>query len=229
MTYDASRNGNPFLPGSIQGATSSPAIDDVLAYVAQRTALGLRVCMPARVVNVRSPQYVDLQPTIKQRIFKNLADYPVVTGALVSMPVGGDYAMTLPLAPGDTGLLICADRALDAYVAGDGYTPSDPASQRCHNLTDAIFLPGLVPLAKQTQPTTDMVLRNGQAQVALQKTGTVSITNAQNELVDLLCQLVQKLVTAQVLTAFGPSAFLASDIAAFTQLLAKFQSFRKAP
>lgn len=227
MSYDARSNANPFLPGAVQGAASNPGLDDVLAYVSHRTALGLRVCMPARVVNVRSPQYVDLQPTIKQRVFTELKDYPVVAGALVSMAVGGDYAVTLPLAVGDTGLLICADRSLDAYVAGDGYKPSDPASERCHNLTDAIFVPGLVPLAKQTPPTTDLVVRNGQAQVALQKTGTVSISNAQNELVDLLCQVVQKLVTAQVLTAFGPSPLLASDQIAFGQLLAKLQTFKK--
>jgi hypothetical protein len=225
----SNNEGNPFLPGAVQDGSSSPSLDDVLAYVSRATALSIRVCLPAKVVKVRGPQHVDLKPLIRQQVYGTPADYPIIAGALVSMPVGGSYALTVPLAIGDTGLLLCCDRSLDAYTGSNGVTPVDPADQRCHNLTDAIFLPGLVPLSKQTAPTTDMVLRNGQAALALQKTGTVSISNAQNELIDLLCQLLDVLKDVKIVGSLGPGTFSVLDVASLTKLSLQFKSFKKGP
>ena len=219
MTYDASNNANPYDPTTFTRGNIVPSLADVFAMAAHRTSLDLRVCMPCKVDKVLGPQFVDVKPLLRQQIFEASVEYPVVTGVLVCMPVSAGYALRLPIQKGDTGILLCCDRALDAYIASDGSAPADPASERHHELTDGIFIPGLVPVAKQTDPTTDMVLQNGKASLHLQKNGTVTFSNGQNELMAQLCKMAQQLTalsnalaTAQVLTALGPAPFLASTV-----------------
>lgn len=180
-------------------AFRTPSLDDVFAAASQQQALRLRVCMPAKVVEVHGPQHVDVLPLLRQRVRDVVLDYPVVTGALVCMPVGGDFRLSWALKPGDTGVMLCADRSLDAYAASDGTTPVDPADARAHQLTDAIFIPGLLPHAKQTEATDDMVLANGRAVIRLDKAGKFSIGNGATDLlaqVQMLSQQVSDLAKA---------------------------------
>ena len=59
------------------------------------------------------------------------------------------FLLTVPIQPGDTGLLVIPDRGLDNFLqAGDVAAPpfyGDPTliQPRGHSLTDAIFIPGL--------------------------------------------------------------------------------------
>lgn len=206
-------------------AFRTPSLEDVFEVAAEQQALKLRVCMPAKVVAVHGAQHVDVLPLLRQRVRSVVLDYPVVTGALVCMPVGGDFRLSWALKPGDTGVMLCADRSLDAYAASDGTKPVDPADARAHQLTDAIFIPGLLPHAKQTEATDDMVLANGQMTLRLQKAGTLTASNGTNELMALLVKTAQQLAsladnlaTSQVLTALGPAPFLASNILSFKQV-----------
>lgn len=221
MTYFADSTTDELL------GQSTPGLDDVVADAVRRASRNLRVCVPAKVVNVLGSQFVDLKPLFLQRIGQVVMEYPVIPGALVCMPVGGDYRFSWALKPGDTGVLLCADRCLDAYAASDGSRPADPADARAHELTDAIFIPGLVPHAKQTEATDDMVLANGALTLRLQKGGTLTVDNGTNEMMALLVQMAGQLKTladdlasAQVLTAMGPFPFLASSIALFQQVSA---------
>lgn len=206
-------------------AAQTPGLNDVLDAACSRVASQLRVCLPAKVDRVLGQQRVDVKPLLKQRVRGLVLEYPIVPAALVCMPVGAGFELSYRLQPGDTGILLCADRSLDAYAAGDGATPVDPADSRCHHLTDAIFVPGLVPTAKQTATTDDMVLRNGAATMHLQKNGTFTFRNQQNEMMALLVQMAQQLkaladdlASAQVLTPLGPSPFLSSSIANFVDV-----------
>lgn len=167
-------------------ASQQPDLADVLDLAMRRLALNLRVCMPAKVVRVLGPQFLDLQPLLQKNVDGNLTDYPVCSGALVCMPVGGDFRLSWALKPGDTGVMLCADRSLDAYAASDGTKPVDPADARAHQLTDAIFIPGLLPHARQTEVTDDMVMANGRAVVRLDKAGKFAIGNGA---IDLLAQV----------------------------------------
>lgn len=186
-------------------AASTPNYNDVFQAATDRVAAELRVCLPAKVVKVLGQQRVDLQPLLKQKVRNFVFDYPIVASALVCMPVGADYEVTYRLQPGDTGMLICADRSLDSYAASDGGKPVDPADPRCHQLTDAIFVPGLVPHAKQTATTDDMVLRNGAAVMRLQKGGTFSLGNGTQELVALVTDLAARVQALGVALAQAKS------------------------
>ena len=67
-----------------------------------------------------------------------LVDAPVV------WPRFGGFSLVGPLNPGDTCLACIADRSLDRWLLAGGVVPLE--SDRMHEITDAVLIPGLVPL-----------------------------------------------------------------------------------
>jgi hypothetical protein len=59
------------------------------------------------------------------------------------VPSGAD--LVVPVAVGDTGLLVFADDSLDVWLSKGGLV--DPLDDRHHALSDAIFIPGLRPFS----------------------------------------------------------------------------------
>lgn len=224
----------PFVPTETDDQLEQPTLARVLELAVQEGARQLRVSLPCRVVRVRGDQLVDLQPLLQVK-YKALAQpttLPVLPHCPVLMPRGQNYAIRLPVAEGDTGLAVFADRSLDNWLSSGGGVV-DPESARTHNITDAIFVPGLVPLAQQTQePNDDLVLQNGASQVRLSRGGQVVLKNAQaHELVDLVQQLTdltatlhQTLQSALVNTLMGPMPFLGATQAKLAQQLAQAQA-----
>lgn len=210
----------------------TPTFSEAIATALSTAAQELRVAMPARVTRVHGNQLVDVQPAFKA---VNYADgsptsLPQVCRCPVLAPIGQDYAVILPIAVGDTGLIVCADRSLDPWMAGAGAgTEVDPIEGHTHALTDAVFVPGMVPEQRQTSEplNSDLVIRNGQTQIRLEKDGNVRLVNAAgHELVDLTLQtldavnsLTQILAQSQTITMLGPSPTLwAAAQAQLTQL-----------
>lgn len=196
--------------------------------------LNTNVCMPARVHAVHADQTVDLQ-LLPQTLYATASsprDKEIVLSAPVAMPVGKAWSVRYPLAVGDLGLAIFADRSLDGYSEGDGSQTYDPADTRMHALGDAIFLPGLPTTSTQTQDgTTDLVFTNGQSQVRMQPGGTVQIKNGAQELVALVSQLMGQVsalcdvlaTKALTNTMLGPQPFLAVTVAALQNVQAAVQ------
>ena len=101
----------------------------------------------------------------------------------VCIAAGGTGYMSLPLLPGDTGILHCMDRSIAAWrVQG---LPNDPVSAMLHALSHSVFDPKLQPIPTQPVPVdlTGLVLEHS----ALVKGGA----NA----VDFLAK-AQQLITA---------------------------------
>lgn len=68
---------------------------------------------------------------------------PDIPGVPVAFPGGGpDYSDTWPLAAGSSGLVVITSRSMDEWLSAGG-TTSEPQDPRRHDLTDAVFLPGL--------------------------------------------------------------------------------------
>lgn len=187
--------------------------DEIIRRAVKAGALSLRVCLPCEVIKVSGNQKVDVQPTLQVRYIDQDfgTNMPAIQNVPVSMPMGADYSIKLPVAAGDTGHLVFADRSLDAWLAGGGEIV-DPQDSRQHDISDAIFVPGLVPFSNQTtDETTDLVVTNGKGILKVQKAGTLIFTNGENELMDLLTQITQQAQTLSetlskdtVNTIFGP-------------------------
>lgn len=189
----------------------------------------LRIAFPGAIAAVTAEQTVDVQPLLKVRYAgQPPSAMPQIRGVPVVMPRGAAFRIAYPVQVGDTGLVLVADRSLDAWLAGDG-SAADPNDTRAHDLADAVFIPGLVPDGGQTLDTgSDLVLGNGQLTLRLQPDGHIKVNNAAHELIDVLHRSTQAfidtlsaLAQAQVLTALGPAPFIASSIAQLTQLQAR--------
>lgn len=219
----------------------TPSLAGMVRLGLQGLGQDLRVCMPCRVVAVHGPYRVDVQPLTQAQYLaaKAPTTLPIIPGVPVCMPGGVNFQVKYPIDTGDVGLCIFADRAIDTFLAGSGQ-PTDPADARTHDLTDAIYLPGLTYdslAAERADKTDDLVLRNGTAEVRLERDGQFRIYSggANNlELVDLIGQLaahceklVQTLQGAVLTTPVGPGAFAASTQFLFNDALATVTLLRQ--
>lgn len=150
----------------------------------------LRVCAPAVVRGVTStdPMRVDVVLGVKNKYPDGeVLDAPVLVDVPVVMPTGGQSWIRFPLVAGDTGLVIFSDRCLDDWRRGDGQ-PQNPTSRRAHDLSDAIFVPGLsVDSGKVNWSNTQALqMQNGQMKIVLHPTGQIEIAGGTAEMVAVL-------------------------------------------
>lgn len=206
-------DGTPYSPSVEDPYLETSTLAQVVQDALKHYSLALRVCIPCSVVKIHGNQLVDLQPLLQVRYWSQpgATTLKPIGSCPVSMPMGADWSVKYPLAVGDTGIAIICDRSLTAWMQGDGGV-TDPNNPRSHDLSDAIFIPGLVPSNKQTQDATqDLVIRNGSAMVRLEKNGTFRIANNGQELVDLVGQMNQAMTSivntlqqAMTITMLGP-------------------------
>lgn len=203
--------GDPFVAGGEDFDTSTPPLDEIIKEAIEVAATNLHVWMPAVVVAVKGPGKVSLQPQLMRKFTDGtVMPLPVIQNAMVAVLRGGDYAIDIPVAVGDTGMAMFCDRSLDKWSVSGGTV--DPEDTRKHDLTDAIFVPGLYPFSQPPKTlTTDLVVTNGLAKMSLQKPGTFKFNGSTSELMSVLSQITQQLTTLTqtlstdtVNTIFGP-------------------------
>lgn len=236
MAYQAPDN-DPFDALAPNYAPETMALDEIIRAHAHTHALGMRVALPCRVLRVTGNQTVDLQPLIKARYVGELVlDLPALLAVPVMMPMGGDYLVKIPVAAGDLGLCVFSDRSLDAWLSSPDGGAVDAQDDRCHDLSDGIFIPGLVPTAMQsTDATTDLIIQNGGVTARLLKSGKLSVANSSNELLSVVDQLVANLSNLMdvlqtqfyTLTMLGPQPPIAASVAAVKQVQAVTQQIRQ--
>lgn len=105
----------------------------------------VRVSMPGKILSFDpATQVASVQPLINElyvaeggeRVSEPL---PVLPCVHVAVQSGGGMRITVPLKPGDEGLLVFSDRSLDDWWTNG----QDSKSERRHDLSDAVFVPGL--------------------------------------------------------------------------------------
>lgn len=127
--------------------TRNTTLQDLLARFRESMVADLHTALPGKIVKYdESTQKADVQPLIKERYTdesgaQQSRELPVIPSVPVQFPGAGGYRITFPVAVGDTGLIMFAEASLDKWLVSGGTV--DPAEERRHDLTDAIFLPGL--------------------------------------------------------------------------------------
>lgn len=206
---------DPLLPNE-DGQT--PSWSEIFRLAADAAARDLHTWLPAVVVLVRPTGTVDLQPLLLRRYAALPAPVPlpIIQNCLVQQPRGATYGMKLPVAVGDTGAALFCERSLDVWSVSGGAV--DPLDTRTHDLSDAIFVPGVYPVSQPVPPPmgadpTELVVYNGLAQLYLQKTGAFKATNGApaSELLTIVLQALTQLQTgfaqlaaATTATMIGP-------------------------
>lgn len=120
-------------------ATPETAVDRQI----QQDRLNLHTALPAKVVSFDpKKQTVTLAVQIKMQLADGSgADIPPLVDVPVSFPRGGGFAVTFPLKAGDEGIAIFSERCIDSWWHSGG--ASLPLDFRLHDLSDAMFIPGI--------------------------------------------------------------------------------------
>lgn len=132
--------------------------------IIQRMINSTNVAKPAKILSFSGEPTptATVQPLtqLKVTLGKDVEykDYPVIENVPVVIPYAqtAGLLLTLPLQPGDTGLLIIPDRSLSNFFRSGGNTTPPPingdpvtSAPRAHALADAIFIPGLCHIQQQ--------------------------------------------------------------------------------
>lgn len=196
-----------------------PTLARVIQEMLKGAMYGLRVSAPCRVKGIASkdPMQVDVELGYLATFSDgDTLDAPVINSVPVCWPTGngGKAAIRFPLAKGDTGLLVFNDRSLDQWMKSDG-RPTNPKDGRSHDLSDAVFIPGLPTDSGKLAPTPYdnevMLLNNDKMKVVLHPDGKVEITGGPAELIAVLSDTLANVsALANALVTFAAACTLAT-------------------
>lgn len=116
-------------------------------------------------------------------------DYPILLDCPVMTYTGGGSGITMPIAQGDSCLVLFNDRDIDNWFQGGG--SKILASGRVHSLSDAIIFVGIRPLDKviQNYDGTNPTIFNGETQIKI-KSSKILLENSSDKLGLLLAELI---------------------------------------
>jgi hypothetical protein len=224
-------NDNPYDATSQSYVPETPSLDQLIKNGVREALLNLHTWLPAVVTQVMGNQQVSIQPLLLRRYVANpgtpsttaglTANLPVIQNVMVCMPRGQNYSIKLPVAVGDTGIALFCERSLDNWSASTSAGLTDPADVRHHDLADPIFIPGLVPFPMQTtDETSDLIVKNGDAELHVQEAGTFLIKNQSNELLSILSNLAEQ--CSLIANISGPTF----NAAAFTAIQGQIDTLK---
>ena len=189
--------------------SDSPTLAEVIQNALRAEMLEIHTMLPARVEKYDSnTQKASVSPLLKKKyIDGEIVQLPVINDIPVQWPSGGDAFIHMPLKVGDIGMAVFAERSLDKWLSGDGgfVVPDDP---RHHNLTDAVFIPGISTFSQAFPvPNPDnLTVKNNNIVIELDPSGKIKIEGATKELLTVLDSFMGNVINAQVLIDSGSSA-----------------------
>ena len=123
-------------------------LQDLLARFRQSLAAQIHTSLPGKIVRYdATTQKADVELLIKDRYTDEtgalqVRTFPVIPAVPVQFPGAGGYRITFPnRGRGHRVCDVCWRRALDKWLVSGGTV--DPEDDRRHDLTDAVFQPGL--------------------------------------------------------------------------------------
>ena len=121
----------------------TPSLSEVIRRYVEQRLCQVHTAIPGEVVDYDAgTRLATVQPTIKA-LYESAGPIarPPIPNVRVVMPGGNGMEVSLPLAAGDTGLIVFCERSLDEWMTQGGNVT--PETTRKHDLMDAVFFPGL--------------------------------------------------------------------------------------
>lgn len=172
-------------------------LETVLREAMDARVADMHTAIPGKVISYDADkQIVSVQPMVKDFHHTEagamvLRSFPVVQ-APVAFLRGSGYFMTVPLAAGDTGMLIFSELPIDRWRSTG--QESHPVNARRHGVGNAVFYPGISPRAKaltETGVSDHMVLgKEGGCQIHVKPT-EVNLDGGPSATSIAIAQLVQ--------------------------------------
>lgn len=180
------------------------------------TATQWYFCLPGIVQKYdRDTRIAEVKPALNRKFQDGVIEHPSIPNVPVVMPSGGTARLRLPVAVGDTGMLLFAQRSLDIWLHKGGVV--DPQDQRKFDLSDAIFVPGLAPFSADVPDDSgsddSLALVNDEGFFELTSSGKFKIKRGTTELLSELSTSLSQInsaltAVATALGALGTSAIL---------------------
>ena len=138
--------------------------------------------LPAIVEDVSllaTEQSIIVQPAINREYNPDyILQSPLIFKVPVVFPAGGGGVLTFPIQKGDTVLVVFSKRSIDDWLLTDGSKTVTPKRKRVFSLSDAIAIPGLVPIANNHAPNpTDVELKFKGMSIKLTGAGDIDLAN----------------------------------------------------
>ncbi len=157
---------------------STPEWAEIIQAACKLAALGLRVSMTARIVELdEGKMLATVQPVVADDDGDSLAPIPSVP---IILPGGEEGGLVIELVAGDEVELVFADRSEDTFLE-TGEVGAAPDSKRSHALTDARAFPGLLvngeEVARPAGAKASLQRRDGSVAVYVTATDVVALPN----------------------------------------------------
>lgn len=177
-----------------------------------------------------------VQPALNKKFDTGEMPMPILENVPIIFPSSGNFSMTFPINVGDYVLLIFSERSIDLWKSvGGQVTPNDP---RKFSLSDAIAIPGLMPLTENsTNDNQDFVIKFADSEVRISQNGDIQIKTSNkiaigNEVVELLQQISDTLAGIANITITvppgtePPTPFPINNIATFIGIQSQIDSIK---
>ncbi len=201
--------------------------------------LETHTCMPGKIKEYdEENQKANIIPLLKKK-FKDtnntIVELPILNNVPVYCPScnNGKTFIHFPIKTGDPGMIIFCERSIDNYLSSnpkedEELKPVYHDSPRHHDLSDAWFIPGILPfrMALQNVSENDIIIKNDKLIITIMPDGRIKINNDNNELIETLSTLINHLINAKVITMIGSQPFVSDTITALTQDKNKIDSFK---
>jgi len=180
-------------------------LHDAIKSGIQEAMRGLYIGMPGRLEAYdHATGKGQVKPLIQEPDQKGvLRSLKPISGVPVVMPGGNSASLYLPPEIGDTGWISFSHRSMENWLdRGGDATPGDP---RIMDMSDAVFWPGLRPFSEGSLGEEEgaAIFKNGSAKIKI-KDGKIAIGANGTELLDILSQEIDLLLTAIIPTMLGP-------------------------
>lgn len=211
----------------------TPTLEKILQDAIRAELLNVHTCLPAKIEKYEaSTQKANVQVLLKRKYEaeSEAINLPVINSVPVQWPSAnqGKAYIHLPLKVGDLGIVVFSERSIDIWLTGDPGKPDDvvdakgkifdPLDPRIFDLSDAIFIPGVLPFVHSLQNVSadNLVVQNDKFRIEIAPDGTISFAGVSEELVTIIDDLFTTLLSAKVLTLLGPQPFIATTLTELT-------------
>jgi hypothetical protein len=167
----------------------TPSQQDVIRAWIEHYAQDMHTAMPGRVHAINwDAGTVDVEPLVRHAVLQSdgsreYEDLPILPAVPLVTPRTEQWFVSLPIAPGDTVLVVFCESAHGAWWAGDG-SLQYPGDLRRHDLSHAVAIPGMFVKQKALASdqgaagnlANDLVLgKDGGTRIAVKSSGEVSM------------------------------------------------------
>lgn len=168
----------------------SPTSLDVTQAWIERYLENVHTALPGRIESYNvATQRANVLPLVRTPVrqpdgsaeYSGDTDLPVIAEVPILFPRTGSWFLSLPIAVGDTGLLVFPEQATGHWEAGDG-SIAYPGDLRRHHIASAVFIPGFYVRSRALENVSadDMVLGNDAGtRVAITASGQVTVTQGE--------------------------------------------------